>query len=290
MRRFILAFKKQNSFVAFLDVLGFKEMVLNKNPENEKKLKTYFDKVLIAFNVFSDHKQKLKKLILSDSVILIVEDKRENFKTLLTAIRNLQSWLAIDDIWLRGAISYGEISFDEKNKIIYGSGYIRAYLLEQQANYPRVIIDPRLMSKVSENRDEFLKLYSSFYNYSRFTVNNYKELADDSDKDYIYARFNQGKNTDKKELDEDVFFVNYATSIISNGIADCVGENHEGVMRGLIDNLKKEIYSDHFQKHNWTKKYFLDNLSNFDDKYSMGSFSLKVQKLVYQWRKELLKL
>lgn len=275
----------KNSYVAFIDVLGFRNLVMN----DDEKLKKYFETIKKVFNIFSDQKAEIKKWVFSDSVILVIEGNVDNFKTILRAIKNLQAWLAIENIWMRGALTRGDVCFDDnlgEGKIIYGKGFVRAFDLEKKAIYPRVIIDPGLMNMVSENKDEFLKKYSSFYKYSRMQVLEHEDIKNDSEKDYVYARFNQVKTSEKSELDEDIYFVNFSSTIINDALVDDVGEP----MIKLLENLKKEIYSDYYQKYNWVKKYFLDNLANFDAKYAKGNYSIVCQRRIYKWREELLKL
>jgi hypothetical protein len=275
----------KNSYVAFIDVLGFRNLVMN----DDEKLRKYFETIKKVFEIFTDQKAEIKKWVFSDSVILVIEENEDNFKTILRAIRNLQAWLAIENIWMRGALTRGDVCIDDdlgEGKIIYGKGFVRAFDLEKKAIYPRVIIDPGLINVVSENKDEFLNKYSSFYKYARMEVLSHEEIKNDSDKDYIYAKFNQMKTSEKSELDGDIYFINYSSTIINDGLVDDLGES----MNKLLDNLKKEIYSDYYQKYNWVKKYFLDNLTNFDAKYSKGNYSIVFQRRIYKWRQELLKL
>lgn len=277
----------KNSFVAFLDVLGFKEMVMKKSDENKLKLEKFFSKVLEAFEIFSHDKAELKKLIISDSIILVVEDKKVHFETLLKAIRNLQAWLAIEGIWIRGAISHGEINFDEPNKIVYGSGYIKAYLLEQKAEYPRVIIDPSLITMISANGREFLEKHSVFFEYLQKHAINARDIIDEIDKDYVYSQINLPSNIlVRYQLKEDVYFVNYASKIISETLLNC----HQGPLKKVFESIKKEIYSEHFQKYTWAKKYFLDSLTNFKTRYRSGNASAEFGNCFNYWIEEFSKL
>lgn len=99
----------ENAIVAFLDVLGFQQMILNGEKE---KIKLFFNTVDDIFSEYSQIKPEMIKFLVSDSIILAVECNEEKLRTLLRAIRNSQTKLAVQNIWLRGAISYGDITYD----------------------------------------------------------------------------------------------------------------------------------------------------------------------------------
>jgi hypothetical protein len=60
------------SYVAYLDVLGFTEMVMNEDGESKKRLASYFDQVDELTKYFEDlHlKDKIKIITISDSIIM----------------------------------------------------------------------------------------------------------------------------------------------------------------------------------------------------------------------------
>src|ERR1700679_1326034 len=107
--------KTENAFVAFLDVLGFSELV---KAENNNDLENFFSVTLENFKTITVYKGEIRKLILSDSIILVVdsENKNDNFLKLLRAIRDLQASLALKGIWIRGAVSYGDVYLNGKNE------------------------------------------------------------------------------------------------------------------------------------------------------------------------------
>jgi len=144
----------KEEFVAFIDVLGFREMVLSSNQESKSKLKNYF-------NVISYFKSELKKiapkssikaLAVSDSLILSMpiesgDDELEKLKHLCIAIGLIQNHLMMNDIWIRGAITKGKVAHRPDESFILGPAYVRAYELEQKvAIFPRVILDSELIS------------------------------------------------------------------------------------------------------------------------------------------------
>src|SRR5258706_7606983 len=130
------------AYVAFINVIGFKSLVKDKNKENQIRLVKLFETIKVIFKKWDTEKKTLLKMILSDSIILVAKpdlgENKDNFKMILLAVRNLQSWLAMEGFWVRGAISVGDIVYDNaiNLSIIYGDGDIRAYELEKKAIYP----------------------------------------------------------------------------------------------------------------------------------------------------------
>lgn len=150
MEKITVKYKK--GFVAFIDLLGFKEMIYNANPVNNEKVENYLNIVDEQLKKL-DELNNFKSIVISDSIILSMEisenDIDGNIGTLsllCNAIKIIQQNLAKKDIWIRGAISYGDIYFDNERKQVIGEGYINAYLLESNyAIYPRVILDNKIV-------------------------------------------------------------------------------------------------------------------------------------------------
>lgn len=114
-------------YVAFLDVMGFSNLVNNRG-NNYDQLESYFTKITEILEKLRDDKAEIQSLLISDSIILIAPKDEQGFIQLLWAIRRIQSILLWKKILLRGAVSYGEIYYNDEKNIIVGKGFIRAYL------------------------------------------------------------------------------------------------------------------------------------------------------------------
>lgn len=231
-----------NKYVAFIDVLGFTDLVYSNSNE---KLEKYFDIIEMAFEIFKAHKTKIDKLAISDSIILVSEDTSASFKLLLESIKQLQYFLARRDIWVRGGISYGEVFFDTSSNIIVGKGFINAYLLEKEAKYPRVIIDPLILTKLNLTRREF---YDHFNGQPHQFITNGKLIHD-------YGLHNLNRLTE-----DDSIFVCYANTIIFKSTIDStflVNENEKDLDL-IYTHIRKNLYNSqkHYSKYLWLKKYF----------------------------------
>jgi hypothetical protein len=132
-------------FVAFMDILGFKQQIISSNCEtifqifSELHLRT---KASMNYNGVQIHAyEHIHHNILSDSVIVYIDaETDDSFAALLDVCERLQYFLANreEPILLRGGITKGTLYYE--NDIIFGQGLTDAYLLENNhAKYPRII-------------------------------------------------------------------------------------------------------------------------------------------------------
>ena len=132
--------------VAFLDILGFKNLIReaeNIRPDRLVSLKTVIESHVRFDNANLDQnvpiEMHLKYLFISDSIILSAPLKQGNYDGLdaivVKSIQIAQKVLELGHL-IRGGISVGPVWHEETN--IFGSGYIDAFLTEQNAVYPRI--------------------------------------------------------------------------------------------------------------------------------------------------------
>lgn len=145
-------------YVAFLDILGFKEEVL-------KKYSTV-DVAKIFMNIKQIRKNCLKKngfdkeydyalqetviRIMSDSIVISTPIKFENSLSIVAEICMLiqMELIKVHHILLRGAISKGGFFYDEE--IMFGQGLVNAYINEGKAKNPRITILKELVDEYVE--------------------------------------------------------------------------------------------------------------------------------------------
>lgn len=175
----------QTGIVAFIDILGFKEIV-KKSERSPKLLNTIYqslsflkkrelpDKWNLQLVEIEEDAQK-RGLIdfdiadrtyssaFSDSIVVsvLVNDKNinESLSTLLANLAYVGSKFIMDGILIRGGITIGKIIHNETG-IVFGQGLIDAYHLESRAaKYPRIILSDKLISKLNypleTKRDRF---------------------------------------------------------------------------------------------------------------------------------------
>ncbi len=152
----------QKKFIAFLDILGFKELVENNSIEKLKEiysvvLNDSYDNIikLVKDNVRKNSSDgwpefKLQTRIISDSIMLWNEnDSFEGFSGLLLIVRSMCAMAFTHGIPLRGAIVLGELeelvipAIDETipdSPVLLGNGITKAFELEKKQQLMGCII------------------------------------------------------------------------------------------------------------------------------------------------------
>ena len=159
-------------YISFLDILGYKELILNNSTSDIKLLYSqaidYAKPKIIDFWKGQElNDSEIEMSIISDSIILWTNN--ENFQSLgkiLISTSNLLTAFMIAGLPLRGAIVKGELdslnktlgsSSDIKTPIFFGKGLTNAYSLEGQQNWSGCIVDEtcleNLENKVSEGNE-----------------------------------------------------------------------------------------------------------------------------------------
>src|SRR5262245_5054866 len=93
----------EDKFVAFIDVLGFSNLV---NTNDISNLESYFETITEVLDRIRIEKEVIESFLISDSIILIAPKGLNGLRQLLIAIRRIQSTLLLRKILLRGAVSY----------------------------------------------------------------------------------------------------------------------------------------------------------------------------------------
>ncbi len=147
-----------DSYVAYLDILGFKELVRKKSAKEIKKIydeirwvSTLYRNASI-FNLSKEIKQNLEISFLSDSIIInIPKDIPFAFYGLVVFCLNVQFKLIGlgRPVLIRGAINQGDFfryyDKDTGAVIIFGNSVIDAFNLEENlAIVPRIILNETL--------------------------------------------------------------------------------------------------------------------------------------------------
>jgi len=124
----------ENTFVAFTDISGFKEMMKNK-----KQAVKALDRLNQAgFNILQQSND-VNGFFISDCGILFVRNinrsMKEQLSSILEVVEKINRRLLTDNIMLTTSIAYGQFSYHqriefegiEKNPI-YGNAYVAAFL------------------------------------------------------------------------------------------------------------------------------------------------------------------
>lgn len=134
---------KDLRYVAYLDILGFKDYVMRNS------IHAVYSR-LKALNALrpeeqdpdyeSETSKRIKFTIFSDSVFIFSKD--DDFVSLrhfLTYVKRVMRMALRKEIPLKGAIAYGNMAVDVNNNLFCGQPIVDAYLLEEDLQYMGVV-------------------------------------------------------------------------------------------------------------------------------------------------------
>ncbi|NTW76953.1 MAG: hypothetical protein HGB33_04110 [Syntrophaceae bacterium] len=175
--------------VAFIDILGFREIVrsLEGDPELHRELHYALSRIGWILNEKkskSREKDDIEVSVFSDSIAISCEQKTDSIVNLIMTSGQLQADLLMVGILIRGGVAAGQTIHEKE--MIYGEGMIRAYRLESSAAfYPRIVVDESVVKLLPEKiKTRFLASdvdYLFFINPFEFPAypGNAEELASD---------------------------------------------------------------------------------------------------------------
>lgn len=129
------------AIVAFVDILGFSEMVKSDCENKNGSLK--FFEILKTINLKTKEISGCNITQFSDSVIFSLPLIEENYEKMVKILSDYQYKLLCNSIICRGAMAYGK--HYTENEFMFSQALIEAYQLESaEAKYPRIIISSNL--------------------------------------------------------------------------------------------------------------------------------------------------
>ena len=227
-------------YVAYLDVLGFRSLVMNE--DSLQRLNIYFEKVQSIRFELEQRKKPLKSVLISDAIVLAYprggKGTSENLREICLAISRTQLALAKEGIWIRGGLTVGKLDIRPESNIVVGPALVDAYLLEQKAVYPRIIIDPRIIYDFSTTRSDFIDL-----------INRHSTL--DWQGNIVFKR--SSESAASVDLDSDAMFIDYFSPLKSD---------FNSARDDVLWTIRDAIYKSHdqFPKYRWLAKYLLSSV------------------------------
>lgn len=237
-----------DNYIAFLDVLGFKELVMKDNVQNRKKLNQYFEilNTIVEYIRCIEMKKDIGFIVISDSIIMSIpqgitkEERMTSLRSLCVAVGLIQYQLALIDIWLRGGIASGKAYFNKEKNQIVGPAYINAYILEEKmAIYPRVLLDSKIINELDfssarELIDALNQTHQGGMHYSNWGS-------------AILYNWTDPNGTPVNLRQDVALFIDYFCPLIEK--PDDLGE--------IIKNIQKNIYNEVYiySKFRWVSDY-----------------------------------
>jgi len=210
-------------FIAYFDILGYENMIKAGGEEKIKSLLSIIDEsvkgAMVLAYTFNEIGTNIKMKVFSDNFFFCTKDDPYILVILISLI---QTSLAMNDIFIRGALCYGNIYFDDH--YVFGKGIIDAHFLESNiALFPRIILDNTIIKAISpEAGFEII----SDYIYEDFDGNK-------------YISYLNNKNDKEKMLND------------SEMSFDDILSTHKKLIQKNLSSEDKSV----LQKYQWCKRY-----------------------------------
>ena len=155
-----------NRYVAFLDIMGFKDMVARMAHAEVYEMMKKIDKSRKHVESVDWLKTKsflAKSTTYSDSIIVYSKDESyEAFDFLVSTVAGQTNYLFLEGVPHKGALAFGMITLDSENSIYFGQPLIDAYLLQEEINFYGILmhasVEQELATK-SKKMPAFTKQY-----------------------------------------------------------------------------------------------------------------------------------
>ena len=271
----------ESRLIAFIDILGFKEIVIQSEKDQEKL--TLLDSVLNYLKDWEASESWGLKLVeieedaqkkgvqnfeirgktnstsFSDSIVVSVKlhsNVNEMASTLIVNLAYIGAVLLEKGILFRGGLTIGNIVHKE-NGTVFGQGLIDAFRLESNcAKYPRIILSDNLLCKLN---------YPIETKRNRYPYHQYIE------------RFNDGCVGFHQMIHYQV--IENWTEMTSDRLSESLDKVRKIIIAGLDMSFEKP---DVFEKYKWLKEQYnkLIILSDFDlDTKTEENVKFKIREL-----------
>jgi hypothetical protein len=152
-----------NRFVAFLDILGFKDMVARNSHHEIYQLLQKLSEIKETVQK-APVNPKIKKQVgdvevfvvnFSDSIVIFSKnDDINNFHYFILATRWIFTSAIKNGIPIKGGFAHGNISVNKTEQIYFGQPIIDAYLIEEEVNYFGIVAHNSIDKYVSSIRKD----------------------------------------------------------------------------------------------------------------------------------------
>ena len=150
-----------DKLVAFLDILGFRKLIWQHKSEALKSINFIDERIQYILNVLHEnHGKTFSTKLFSDCICLSCEYTFENLFYILYELALIQLYFSFEGIFLKGALSKG--NHFENDRMIFSKGPMKAYELERDAIYPRIIIDKNLIDQIKDDNNSYYPTYIGF--------------------------------------------------------------------------------------------------------------------------------
>lgn len=145
-----------HAYVAFLDILGYKELLA---ADVRAGTQTFKERMTRAFRTFeSVNQSRYAYRAISDSIFISCSERSEAGE-LLCLLRKVYVSFLTEGLLIRGGVSFGQ--HFQNQSITYSPVLTKAHALESQvAEFPRIMVDSNILDMYPELKSENLVLRS----------------------------------------------------------------------------------------------------------------------------------
>lgn len=136
-------------FVAFLDIMGFKDMVARSSHKDVLDKLSGLSLLAIASMFTNLAKNNIYVTIFSDSIIVFSKDgSTEASDAFIYTVRALFCRILALKMGMKGGIAFGELTVDPTLQLYFGQPLIDAYLLEEELQYYGAVLHHTAEEKI----------------------------------------------------------------------------------------------------------------------------------------------
>lgn len=167
---------KDNRFVAFFDLLGFKDKVMRHSHEiiyNELNELSEYRKLFETASQKTPFKELFKDadihiVSFSDSIIIFSKnDSTANFELFTMSIMEIFIYAIKNKMAMKGGVSHGMVSMNKSKQIYFGQPIIDAYLVEEDVDFLGIVCHNSIDKYIKKNERIELFLIDGLYKFHK---------------------------------------------------------------------------------------------------------------------------
>lgn len=256
--------------MAFLDILGFSQMV--QEQEKIRDCLNILEEATGSARKKTNHDiypaDDIKFSMMSDSIVLSIAcgskdqwtPKIKALRYLLSTVEKIQYKAALKNIWIRGGISSGKLLH---NGNVFGPGMVKAVAVEKEAEFPRVVVDFRVLADVFSEakplntRRKFLLEMNQSFSCSEYSGKFLYDPIEMNSSGMTFFRLDVP------------FFVHYMNPLTNQDCASDRLKVYNHLKRNILNAENRSVYS----KYKWVAEYIYSFLSTEEVESSPTNWS-----------------
>lgn len=153
-----------NRFVAYFDILGFKDYVFSNSTDEIHKMLINLNKILPNDKDEEIDESSILCTTFSDSIFIFTKsDSIAEFRNFIQFIRRFMRTSIRRNIPLKASIAYGEIVAYKDRKIFCGKPIVNAFLLQEDLQYMGIVVHHSVEDYIIKKSKYLNVRYKSYF-------------------------------------------------------------------------------------------------------------------------------